>query len=242
MRIFFFDTETTGNTATDVLCQLAVKERGVAEPVVNALYKPHCDIPYECSMIHHITNKMVVDRPAFSSSPEYIEIKSLFESPETICVAHNSSFDVQILKNDGIDPTNVICTFKAIRQLDTTGKFPMHKLQYLRYALDMELDVPAHDAFADVLVLEQLFDYELALAMAEWKLSETDALERMIALTKEPLTFRNFDFGKYKGKAISEVAASDPGYLSWLLDQKKKSDADERDWIYTLEKHLGLTV
>lgn len=240
MNIYFFDTETTGNTTTDHLCQLAVKEQGVTEPIVNAMYKPPVPIPFECSAIHHISNKMVADRPSFKDAPEYTDIKSLFESPDTICVAHNAAFDEQILKNDSINPTNVICTFKVIRTLDTDGKFSMHKLQYLRYALGMELDVPAHDAFADVLVLEQLFAYELAEGMKAWNMTEAEALQKMIQITREPLAIRGIDFGKYKGKTVAEVAQIDPGYLSWLLDQKKKSDVDETDWIYTLEKALGL--
>jgi len=241
MKIYFFDTETTGNTQSDFLCQLAVKERGVKEPLINALYKPPVPIPFECSAIHHISNKMVEDRPLFKDAPEYAQIKELFESPDTIVVAHNAAFDEQILKNDDINPTNVLCTFKTIRMLDTDGKFPMHKLQYLRYALNMELDVPAHDAFADVLVLEQLFEYELREGMKLWGTTEEETVQKMISLSGEALTIRTIDFGKHKGRTVAEVAATDPGYLSWLLDQKKNSDKDERDWIATLEKALGLT-
>lgn len=241
MRIIFFDTETTGNTQSDFLCQLAIKERGVAEPLLNALYKPPVLIPFECSAIHHISNSMVANRPSFKDAPEYSEIKALFENPDIICIAHNAAFDEQILKNDDIIPCNMICTFKMIRALDTTGKYPMHKLQYLRYALDMELDAPAHDAFGDVLVLEQLFEYELAEAMTLWVTDEEQTIQKMMAVSKEALTIRTIDFGKHKGKTVAEVAETDPGYLSWLLDQKKSSDKDEKDWIATLEKALGLT-
>jgi DNA polymerase III alpha subunit (gram-positive type) len=239
MKIYFFDTETTGNTTKDYLCQLAIKERGVDEPLLNSTYKPPVSIPIECTMIHHISNKMVAERPAFKDSPEYSMIKELFESPDTIFVAHNAAFDAQILRNDGIEPSNLICTFKIIRTLDGDGKFAMHKLQYLRYALEMELNVPAHDALADVLVLEQLFAYESIEAMAKWNVDEDAMLKEMMEITTQPLTIRQFDFGKYKGKTIAEVAATDPGYLSWLLDQKRNSEADEKDWIYTLQKHLG---
>lgn len=238
MRIIFFDTETTGNTTTDYLCQLAIKERGAAEPIVNATYKPPIPIPIECTMIHHISNKTVANRPAFKDAPEYETLKALFADPNTICVAHNAQFDMQILKNDDIEIANYICTFKVIRYLDSDGKHAMHKLQYLRYALDIELDVPAHDAFADVLVLEQLFEYELQEAMQLWNCDETTALQKMMTISKEPLVFIKFDFGKYKGKMIEEIAKNDPGYLSWLLEQKRQSNTDERDWIYTLEKYL----
>jgi DNA polymerase III alpha subunit (gram-positive type) len=191
-------------------------------------------------MIHHVSNKMVANRPAFQESDEYQTLKALFADPENVFVAHNAAFDEQILKNDGIAITNLICTFKTIRQLDGDGQFAMHKLQYLRYALDFDLDVPAHDALADVIVLEKLFDWELPKAMEAWNMTEEEALARMMEITREPLSIRGFDFGKHKGKTIAEVAATDPGYLSWLLDQKKQSEADETDWIYTLEKALGL--
>lgn len=239
MKIIFFDTETTGNGPKDYLCQLAIVERGVTEPIIDATYKPPVPIPFECSAIHHISNKMVADRPAFKDAPEYPAIKALLEDENTICVAHNAAFDDQILKNDDITIKNLLCTFKTIRELDGEGRFLMHKLQYLRYALDIELDVSSHEAFADVLVLEQLFEYELKEAMVKWNCDEATAIQKMIALTAEPLAIRTIDFGKYKGKTIAEVATTDIGYLSWLLDQKRKSDKDETDWIYTLEKYVS---
>jgi DNA polymerase III epsilon subunit-like protein len=242
MRVIFFDTETTGNTPHDFLCQLAIKERGIKEPLVNAMYKPCISVPIEASMVHNITNKMLADKPCFKECPEYKQIKALFEDENTVAVAHNAQFDVQILKNDDINVRNFICTFKVIRAFDGEGKYAMHKLQYLRYALDMELDVPAHDAYADVLVLEQLFEHELVMAKEKWqKQTEEEILNEMIAISALPLQIRSFDFGKYRGKTVAEVASMDPGYLSWLLDQKKLNNADgkESDWIATLEKHLG---
>lgn len=237
MNIYFFDTETTGNTHDDRLCQLAVKEHGVAEPLINELFKPPIPIPYEASAVHHITNKMVADKPSFASSTRYAEIKTLFESPDTIVVAHNASFDVGMLVPEGIHPTNVICTYKTIHALDGHGEFAQHKLQYLRYALDMELDVPAHDAFADVLVLEQLFDYLLARLIKDGK-TEQEAFDEMMRISSEPMFMREFTFGKHKGMRVEDVAHVDPGYLSWLLSEKMKNPAGEEDWIYTLKKFV----
>lgn len=239
MKIVFFDTETTGNGPKDFLCQLAILEKGTKQPIVDATYKPPVPIPFECSAIHHISNKMVADRPSFKGSSEYAELKALLEDEETICVAHNAAFDDQILKNDDIVIKNLLCTFKTIRELDTEARFSMHKLQYLRYALDIELDVASHEAFADVLVLEKLFEYELAEGMKKWNCTEEEAIAKMIAITAEPLAIKTINFGKYNGKTIAEVAAMDIGYLSWLLDQKRKSDKDETDWIYTLEKYVS---
>ena len=238
MRILFFDTETTGNTPEDRIVQLAIKERGVATPVINELFKAPFPIPFESSAVHHISNRMVANKPLFQESPRYLEIKELFESPETIVVAHNSAFDVAMLTAEDIHPTNVICTYKTVRHIDIETQFTNYKLQYLRYALDMELDVGAHDAMADVIVLELLFEY-LLQKMIDGGKTEAEALTEMQNITKEPGFVREFSFGKHKGMRVEEVAKIDPGYLSWLLTEKLKNPIGEEDWIFTLQKFLG---
>lgn len=237
MTIYFFDTETTGNTPADRICQLAIKERGNPTPLLNELFKPPMPIPFEASAVHHISNKMVAHKPLFRESEKYAEIKTLFESPDTIVVAHNAAFDVAMLTAEDIHPTNVICTYKTIHTLDDHGAFAQHKLQYLRYALDMELDVSAHDALADVIVLEQLFEYELARMIKEGK-SEDEALTKMMRISSEPMFMRELTFGKHKGMRVEDVAHVDPGYLSWLLGEKMKNPAGEEDWIFTLKKFV----
>ena len=97
MRIIFLDTETTGNGDKDRLCQLAVKERFIDEPLVNATYKPPVPISIESMAIHHITERMVAERPAFKESPEYAGFKDLIESDEVIVVAHNAAFDLSMV-------------------------------------------------------------------------------------------------------------------------------------------------
>lgn len=237
MRILFFDTETTGNTPEDRIVQLAVKERGVKTPIINELFKAPFPIPFESSAVHHITNKMVENKPLLKESPRYQEIKDLFENPETIVVAHNSAFDVAMLEADGIKPTNVICTLKTVRALDVDTQFTNYKLQYLRYALDMELEVEAHDAMADVIVLEQLFEY-LVNKMTIDGLSEDEVLKKMETITNEPVLIKEINFGKHKGSTVADIAQKDPGYLSWLLTEKLKNPIGEEDWIYTLKKYL----
>jgi len=238
MRILFFDTETTGNTHEDRIVQLAIKERGVQIPFINELFKAPFPIPFESSAVHHISNKMVANKPLFQESPRYSDIKELFESPDTIVVAHNSAFDVAMLAAEDIHPTNVICTYKTVRHIDIETQFTNYKLQYLRYALDMELDVGAHDALADVIVLELLFEYLLKKLMDSGK-TEDEALAEMQTITTEPAFMREFTFGKHKGMRVEEVAKIDPGYLSWLLTEKLKNPIGEEDWIFTLQKFLG---
>src|SRR3989344_5421879 len=55
-KIIFFDTETTGNTEKDFLCQIAYKSDNDS---FVGLYKPSIKVPPEASAVHHITNKML---------------------------------------------------------------------------------------------------------------------------------------------------------------------------------------
>lgn len=238
MAIIFFDTETTGNAEHDRLCQLGIKERGVDGPRVNALYKPPLPISIESMAVHHITEKMVADKPLFTESPDYGDIKSLFEHPDTISVAHNAAFDVSMLGRERISPSRTICTYKVARALDPNDLIPKYQLQYLRYLLGIEIEAAAHDAFGDVLVLEALFERLLA-KLAKQKGSEQEALEEMLAISARPMLFSTIRFGKHNGERIVDIAKNDRSYLEWLLAQKKQTPEAEVDWIYTLEHYLN---
>lgn len=238
MKIIFFDTETTGNQPTDRLCQLGIKERGVVVPVLNELYTPPIPISFESMAVHHITQKMVIGKPAFVDSPDYATTKALFENPDTISVAHNTAFDVGMLKPEGISVAKPICTMKVARALDTSDIFPSYRLQYLRYRLGIEIEgVNAHDAWGDVVVLEALFERLLAKMIAT-EGSEEAAIEKMLYITANPSLIRVINFGKHAGKKIADVAKEDVAYLRWLLKEKKANPAGEEDWIFSLEHYL----
>jgi exodeoxyribonuclease X len=237
MRVIFLDTETTGNSDKDRLVQLALKERYIDEPLINALYKPPVPISIESMAIHHITERMVTGRPAFKESPEYPGLKDLLESDEVVVVAHNAAFDLAMLAREGVAPRRSICTYKLAYALDPDDVMPNYRLQYLRYLLDLDVEAEAHDAWGDVLVLEALFE-RLAAKMRERHGTEEAALEAMLLVSARPLVFTTLRFGKYNGKKIEEVVTSDRGYLEWLLKEKEKDPAAETDWIYTLKHYL----
>ena len=238
MKIIFFDTETTGGAEQDRIVQLAVKERGVAAPLVNAIYKPPVPITIDSMAIHHITEKMAADKPQFLNAPEYGEIKQLFEDTDTVAVAHNAAFDIGMLARESIAPSRTICTYKMARALDPNELIGQYRLQYLRYLLGLEVDAVAHDAWGDVLVLEALFERLLEKTVQQEK-DEGAALSKMIEISSRPMLFTTLRFGKYKGRKLEEVVRTDRGYLEWLLAQKRQDPAGEADWIYTLEHFLG---
>jgi len=252
-KIIFFDTETTGNEPKkDFVCQLAYK---TDTETFNELYKPSIPIPPEASAITHITNKMVADKKAFKESESYNDVKTLFENPDSVVVAHNAKFDLAIISKEDIFPANFICTLRVARFLDKENKIPQYKLQFLRYFLDIDIEASAHDALGDVLVLEKLYERLLAKIMkparsasstadagGEEELTEEQAIEKMIEISSKPSLMSMFNFGKYNGKTVGEVANIDRGYLEWMLGQKEQNPDNEEDWIYTLKYYLGKLI
>jgi len=248
-NIIFFDTETTGNTEKDFLCQIAYK---TSNENFSGLYKPPIKIPPEASAVHHITNKMIADKVAFKESPEYKKIKELFENENSIVVAHNTIFDLNMINKEGINPKKFICTLRLARFLDSEGKIDRYNLQYLRYFLDLDVEALAHDAMGDVLVLEKLYERlktrlqqlcckhcgQEKLSGAK-HISEKELIERMVEISSHPSLFKYINFGKHSGKEIQEIARIDPSYLEWLLKSKLESDQIDEDWIYTLKHYLN---
>ena len=231
--LIFLDTETTGTEiGTDRLCQVCFLQKGELR---TEFFKPPLPIPVKAMSVHHITNKMVADKPAFIDSAFERDLQARLDNG--ILVAHNARFDIGMLETEGVHVARHICTYRVAFWLDRESKIPEYNLQYLRYYLDLEIDAVAHDAEGDVRVLHALFGWLLA-EMRKEKMSDAEAIEQMVAVSAQPMLFRRFNFGKYKDHPIADVAKSDRGYLEWLLAQKQKSGEGDNDWVFTLQHYL----
>lgn len=247
MEIVFFDTETTGKDAEDRIIQLAYihsKNGEDTSTFLNELFLAPLPVKIEAMAIHHITNRMLEGKDTFEASPQFDDIRMLFHSDNTICVAHNAKFDVLMLEKEGVKPKHVIDTLRVARFLDPTGFFKSYSLQYLRYALDLEVEATAHDALGDVRVLSALFARlftKLELQMTEEKvpfLTKDDVLTRMEQISAEPSLLVRFSFGMHVGKKIADVAKTKPDYLQWMLKTKLAEADQDEDMIHTLRYYL----
>jgi DNA polymerase III epsilon subunit-like protein len=238
LNLIFLDTETTGIGSEDRLCQVAYKFQGIEK---EALFKPPISIGIDAMAVAHITNKMVADKEQFLDSQMYRDLAGIFSS-EHILVAHNAGFDVEMLRREKLKPKKTIDTFKLAQYFDAAGEVPKYALQYLRYYYDLEvLNAPAHDALGDIRVLEKLFYYYFEKMLIGSK-DEMAIIQEMLDVSARPVLVKKFNFGKYIGISVSDVAMKDRGYLQWLLNEKVRArdqeENNDENWIYTLEHYL----
>lgn len=236
-RLVFLDTETTGREEEDRIFQVAYEYDGQE---YCEMFKPSLPLCVEAMEATGYTNKDVEGKPSFTETDFYRKLSALLAQDDVVLVAHNAPFDVEMLRRDGVEvpPHKVIDTLKLARHLDSEAKLNAYRLQYLRYALELEVaDAAAHDALGDVRVLKALF-VRLYKKMEQ----ERDVLAKMVEVSTQPVLIRRFTFGKHIGKLVTDVAREDTGYLEWLLRQREQEDNahdENADWIFTLRHALG---
>jgi exodeoxyribonuclease X len=237
MKLVILDTETTGTKEEDRIIQLSflvTDKDGEIEEVHNILCKPPLPISYESMAIHHITPEMVENSQFIQNTKEWKRLNELNTS-ENILVIHNSKFDIEMLfKEDFENRMQIIDTFRCIKNLWPEGR---HSLQINRYSLGLykkekelaekyDIEIKAHDALSDAVVLKLLLDYLL----------QEHTIEELIQLTKEPILYDKFYFGKYKFEKIVDVIEKDIDYVEYLLNnQEHELDFDMR---YSINYYL----
>lgn len=230
------DTETTGIGENDRIIQLGYMVLGAKEIEVHNEYCSS-DVPinFMAMEVHGITPDMIEGKPSCVDSEAYKRLCEL-NSSDNYLIIHNADFDVGMLEKEGFkNKMQVIDTLRVAKHVFAEEE--SHRLQYFRYKMGLykeeqkEADalgivVKAHDAIGDVLVLK-LFLSKLKVAVASAFIDE-NPVDKMVELTQTPIFEHYFRFGKYRGKTLKEVAASDATYLRWMLKNMDNLDDDMR--------------
>ncbi|QSZ42396.1 3'-5' exonuclease [Sulfurimonas aquatica] len=233
--LIFIDTETTGVESSDKICSVAIINKETKE-IKYELVNEGKKIPPEASSIHHITNEMIKEKPAFIKS-ELFKYLQEHNTEDNTLVAHNINFDLEKLSSSGFFwKGDVIDTLKVTKHL--IPECELFSLQVLRYELKLykaeEVSkvkygikdaLVAHNALSDALVNLLLFEY----------LEDICDVDKMKELSFKNVLLQKFSFGKHKGKYIEEVAQSDRAYLEWML--RSATDVDE-DIKYSINHYL----
>lgn len=242
-KYIILDTETTGAGENDRIIQLGYMVLGAKEiEVHNEFCSSEVPISYGAMEVHSITPDMIEGKPLCRETEAYKRLHEL-NTPENYVIIHNAVFDIGMLEKEGFSLNmKLIDTLRCARHIYADEE--AHRLQYFRYKMGLYkeekaeadklgIEVKAHDAIGDVLTLK-LFLTELRKSVQEKFVGE-NPVEKMVALTKEPIFVKSFRFGKYKGKDLADVAHEDAGYLRWMLKSMDTLDADLK---YSIEKVL----
>ncbi|MDY0121695.1 MAG: exonuclease domain-containing protein [Sulfurimonas sp.] len=237
------DTETTGAAELDRVIQLGYMVLGAKEiEVHNELCSTSIPISFGAMEVHGIVPSMIEGKPECTQTRAYQRLLEL-NTPNNYMIIHNAPFDLGMLAKEGfVTQMKVIDTLRVAKHL-----FPeeeAHRLQYFRYKMELYkeeqkeadalgIEVKAHDAIGDVLVLKLLLS-RLREAVQKQFPGE-NPVEKMVDLTNTPILIQTFRFGKYKGKTLQEVASSDAGYLRWMLTSMENLDDDLR---YSINHYL----
>ena len=228
--LVFLDIETTGLESTDKICSIGIvvidaeKEYSKYE-LVNESKK----ISPKASSVNHITDEMIQNKPKLIDTTIY-EFLNKHNNINTTIIGHNIAFDMQKLSAIGFKfEGSIIDTLRVSRHL--MPECESYALQVLRYDLKLyrqekqeavicgiDGDVVSHNALCDALIVKLLYDYLLDIISSN----------EMYELSFKNVLLQKFEFGKYAGRYIEEICASDRGYLNWMLSSIVDLDADLR--------------
>lgn len=218
--IIILDTETTGATQADRICQLSYlvcNEKGEILELHNELCTPPLAIGFEAMAIHHITPEMIEGTPTCTQTTAFKRLVEL-NTPENLMVIQNAEFDLGMLAKEGMSlEMKLVDTFRVLRALHPLDT--PHGLQFKRYQWGLYkheqplidklgIVINAHDALGDVIVLKYLYE----------RLTELHTVESMIELCSKPIILEYIPFGKHKGKRFKEVAIEARNDLKYMLE------------------------
>lgn len=243
-KYILFDTETTGAGTNDRIIQVGamiVHGRDQID-VIDELCLADVPIAIEAMEVHNITPDVIENQPPYDQLEFNTKILE-YNHPNNYLIAHNISFDLGMLEKEGFENKyTLIDTLRCAKHL--LPQSPYHRLQYLRYSLELfkkegaeantlGVTIKAHDAIGDVLVMKLLLSHLVKLTQEQY--IGQNPMKKLAELTQTPVLIKTFKFGKYKDREIEEIVKADKGYINWM---QSNLDLDE-DMMFTLEHHLN---
>lgn len=233
-QYIILDTETTGASEQDRIIQLGYIVLGAKEVEVhNEFCSSSVPISFGAMEVHGITPDIIEGKPTCQEMLSYKRLLQL-NTPDNYLIIHNAPFDIGMLEKEGFKTQmQVIDTLRIAKHILPDEE--AHRLQYFRYKMGLYkeeqkeadalgIEVKAHDAIGDVLVLKLLLSKLRQEVQKQFP--HDNPVEKMVDLTNTPILIKTFKFGKYKGKTLQEVATSDAGYLRWMLSSMENLDED----------------
>lgn len=222
----FIDLETTGiNLGTDRIVEIAIVKilPDGSKSVKRKLINPEMPIPKASSDVHGITDEMVKDAPTFKQVAQ--ELKQMLDGCDF--AGYNSNrFDIPLLMEEFLR-AQVEFDMKNRKLLDVQNIF--HKMEprtlsaAYKFYCNKTLE-GAHGAEVDAKAT-----YEILEAQLERYPDLGNSVDSVLKLMGEDqivdfarrFVMENgievFNFGKFKGRPVSDVLKAEPQYYDWMM-------------------------
>ena len=224
--ICFIDLETTGiNVSTDRIVELAIVKimPDASKQIKRKLVNPEMPIPKAATEVHGITDEMVHQAPTFKQIAN--EVKQFIEGADL--AGYNSNrFDIPML-NEEFLRAGMSVNLENRKLLDVQKVFHMMEQRTLsaayKFYCNKNLE-DAHSAEADASAT-----WEILEAQLEKYPMLGNSVESVVKFTGEDqiidfarrFIYENgvevFNFGKHKGKPVSQVLKEEPQYYDWMM-------------------------
>lgn len=224
--IAVLDLETTGiNLSTDRIVEIAVVKimTDGSQVIKRKLINPEMKIPITSSAIHGITDEMVANAPTFKSVAN--EIKQFLDNCDL--AGYNSNrFDWPLLMEEFLR-NKIDFDMNNRKMLDVQKIFHILEPRTLsaayKFYCGKTLD-NAHSAEADASATWEILQSQVE----KYPQLGNDVQSIINCIGDEPIVdfarrfiFENgvevFNFGKFKGRPVTEVLKSEPHYYDWMM-------------------------
>jgi DNA polymerase-3 subunit epsilon len=226
--IVFFDIEATGlSTVHDRIVQISLLKifPDGKEDVLTLTFNPEIPIPDEVVAIHGITNEKVKDQPLFKEKAKEIND---FLKDHDLGGFNLLKFDVPMLLEEfiragmdfEIDQRNIIDVQTIFHKMEQRTLSAAYK-----FYCEKEL-INAHDAEADTKATWEVFNAQLARYEQLSKdlpgiiafVGNNNRVDLEGRIVRNDKGEEVFNFGKHKGKKVTQVFETEPSYYNWILD------------------------
>lgn len=238
----FFDLETTGvNTSTDRIVEISILKAIPGGETQTRTWKinPEMKIPFETTLIHGISDEDVANEPTFKKAGP--EIARFLEGCDL--AGYNSvKFDLPVLVEEFMR-CDIEFDFSKRKMVDAQKIFHYMEPRTLSAAFkfycgkEMSEEGRAHSAEFDTLVTFHVLEEQVKRYEGQTRKDEkgnvfvpvqndVDILDKISRGNQFDLAGRMvyddngnvvFNFGKHKGKVVTDIFRQEPSYYDWMM-------------------------
>lgn len=222
----FIDLETTGiSLSNDRIVEIAIVRINTdgQKQVKRRLINPEMPIPKASSDVHGINDEMVKDAPTFKQVVN--EIKQFLDNCDL--GGYNSNrFDIPLLMEEMLR-TGIEFDMKGRRLVDVQKVFHMMEQRTLSAAYKFYCNKTlegAHGAEVDATATWEVLEAQLErypqLGNTVESIIKFIGDDQIVDFARRFVMDNGvevFNFGKYKGKPVTEVLRTEPQYYDWMM-------------------------